>query len=105
MSFMIYEFTPKRISPEVHKSCFLYIHRQISSKVPIFYFNGPKRSCDNFYVTCLLQQKSALNLSHQKTKISRYKNVHSVRLPSQKDVMYKSPYKENYPTSPKSPKT
>jgi hypothetical protein len=31
-------------SPELHKCCFLYIHKQICSKVPIFFFNGSKAS-------------------------------------------------------------
>jgi hypothetical protein len=31
------------------------------SKVPIFYFNGPKHPPDNCYVTCLPREKSALS--------------------------------------------
>ena len=35
-----------------YKRCyFLHIHIQICSKVPISYFNGPKRLFDNSYVT------------------------------------------------------
>ena len=32
---------PKLYSPELHNCYFLYIHKQIRSKVAVFYFNGP----------------------------------------------------------------
>ena len=60
---------PKLYSPQLHKGYSLQIHKQIRSKVPIFYFNGPKRPPDNFYVTCLLKEKSALNIHAMKDKI------------------------------------
>ena len=34
--------------------------KQICSKVPIFYFNGPKRPPDNCYITFLFMEKSGL---------------------------------------------
>ena len=34
---------------------------QICSKVPIFYFNGPKCPSDNCYVTCSLREISVLS--------------------------------------------
>jgi hypothetical protein len=51
----------KLYSPELHKCYFFQILKKSCSKVPIFYFNGPKRPSDNCYVTCLLREKSALD--------------------------------------------
>ena len=42
------------------RSYFLCIHKEICSKVSIFYFNGPKRPSDNFYIICLLQENTGL---------------------------------------------
>ena len=50
----------KLYSPELHKCYFLYIHKQIPSKVPTFFFNGPKRPSDNCYITCSLREKFTL---------------------------------------------
>ena len=49
-------------SPEVRKWYFLCIHKEICSKVPIFYFNGPKRPSDNCYAIFLLQEITVLLL-------------------------------------------
>ena len=52
---------PKLFSPELHKCYFLYIHKQIRSKVPILlYFVGPKHHSGNCYVSCFLTDKTAL---------------------------------------------
>ena len=42
------------------KCYFLQINTKVCSKVPIFYFDRPKRSPDNCYVTCLLQENTCL---------------------------------------------
>jgi hypothetical protein len=52
----------KLYSPELRKCYFLQIHKQIFFKVPISYLNGPKHPPDNFCVTCLLREESALQL-------------------------------------------
>ena len=51
---------PGLYSPDLSKCYFLQIHTKICSKVPIFYFNRPKRLPDNCCVTRLLREKSAL---------------------------------------------
>ena len=51
----------KLFSPELHKCYFLYIPKQICSKVPVLlYFVGPKRPSGNCYVSCFLTDKTAL---------------------------------------------
>ena len=51
----------KLFSPELHKCYFLYVHKQIRSKVPILlYFDGPKRPSGNCYVSCIPTDKTAL---------------------------------------------
>ena len=52
---------PCLFSPEVNKHYFCYIHKWILSKVPIFYFNGPKHPIYICYVTCLLRENTNLN--------------------------------------------
>ena len=43
------------------KCYFLYVHKQICSKVPILlYFVGPKHPSGNWYVSCFLTDKTAL---------------------------------------------
>ena len=45
----------KLFSPELQKCYFLYIYKQICSRVPIFlYFYGPKHLSGNCYVSCFL---------------------------------------------------
>ena len=61
------ELTAKLFYPELYKRYFLYIHKQICSKVPIsFYFVGPKCPSGNCYVSCFLTDKTALTTSHYK---------------------------------------
>ena len=55
---------PCLFSPEVNKHYFCYIHKWILSKVPIFYFNGPKHPIYICYVTCLLRENTDLNWTH-----------------------------------------
>jgi hypothetical protein len=50
--FLIYLFVDFKFKAILHKCSFLfYIHKQVCSKLPIFYFNGPKCPLDNCYVT------------------------------------------------------
>ena len=65
----------KLFSPELHKCYFLYVHKQIRSKVPILlYFVGPKRPSSNYYVSCFLIDKTALRwieiLRHANKKLA-----------------------------------
>ena len=49
----------KLFSSELHKCYFLYIHKQIHSKVPtLLNFVGPKRPSGNCYVSCFLTDKT-----------------------------------------------
>ena len=51
----------KLFSPELHKCDFLYVHKQIRSKVPILsYFVEPKPPSGNYYVSCFLTDKTVL---------------------------------------------
>ena len=50
-------------SCELHKCYFLYIHKQICSKVPSsLYFVRPKPPSGNCYVSCFLTDKTALSV-------------------------------------------
>ena len=54
-------FEAKGYSPELQKCYFLYIHKQICSKMSILsYFVRPKRSSGNCYVNCFLTEKTSL---------------------------------------------
>ena len=54
----------KLFSPELHKCYFLYVHKQIRSKVPILlYYVGPKHPPGNCYVNYFLTDNTALSIS------------------------------------------
>ena len=52
----------KLFSPELYKCYFLYIHKQILSKVPtLLHSVRTKRSSGNCYISCFLTDKTALS--------------------------------------------
>ena len=77
--YLLFSLYTGLYSPDLSKCYFLQIHTKICSKVPIFYFNGPKRPPDNCYVTCLLREESALHVTRffpsPKTRVRRGPSV------------------------------
>ena len=59
---LLEELKSKLLSPELQKCYFLYVHKQIQSKVPIlFSFIGPKRQSGNCYVAFSMYWKNSFD--------------------------------------------
>ena len=66
----------KLFSPELHKCYFLYIHKQICSKVPTL-FVGPKHPFGYCYISCFLTDKTASNANRNVFFLSKKTNIFS----------------------------
>ena len=62
-------YLPNVVDPELKKCYFIYIHKQVCSKVPIIlFFVRPKRTSGNCYVSFFLTEKTPLNLPKYRSK-------------------------------------
>ena len=62
-----------QFSPALQKWYFLYIHKQIFSKVPIsLYYVGPGHPSGNCYISCFLTEKTPLNENCSGKKSNRH---------------------------------